>query len=189
MKKVLVVLVAGLVATVFMAARAHADEKSCCGDMKPGMQEKMMGMHEKMMGRMQGKEGQEPGLDEMIVHKAGFILENAQEMGLSDDQVMKVKTLKMNVEKTKIKNDAELKLLVLDIKAALEKDEIDKNGLNSLIDKKYAIKAQEAKDFVGAYADLKKMITKDQMNKLKDIHSKEMMEEKEEHEHAMEMHK
>jgi len=94
--------------------------------------------------------------------------------------LQKVKALKMNVKKSAIKSDADVELLVLDIEEALAKDEVDVNGVNALIDKKYGIKSQEAKTLVGAYADLKRVLTKDQMKKLHDIWNKGKMEGKSE---------
>jgi len=184
MKRILGVLILGLFAAAAFSMRAIADDAACCPGMKKGMHEKMMGaMHERMDKKIE--------LEEMFFHKAGLIMKNAAELGLSDDQLQKVKTLKLDAQKSMIKADADVELLVLDIQAALEKDEIDVNNINSLIDKKYGIKSQAAKVFVGAYGELKKVLNKDQMKKLHEIWKKEkmqdgkcaMMEGKEGHEH------
>jgi len=188
MKKILGVLAMGLLALAAFSTRAIADDQACCQGMKMGMQGKMMGaMQERMENKMD--------LDEMFFNKAHSIMENAAELGLSDDQLQKVKTLKTNTKKSMIKSDAEVEVLVLDIEAALEKDEIDVNNTTALIDKKYSIKSQEAKTLVGAYADLKNVLSKDQMKKLHDIWNRQkmewgkrgMMEGKEMREHKMGM--
>ena len=112
---------------------------------------------------------------EVFFHKTRMILKNAAELGLSEDQISKIKALKYNVEKSSIKEDADIKSIALDIREAIRKDDVDANAVNSLIDKKYALKAQKAKDDVEAYVSLKKILTSDQQKKLKEIWSSGMM--------------
>lgn len=170
MKKIWGVLILVLFAVVAFSARVIADDEVCCPGMKTGMQGKMMGaMHERMEKKTD--------LDEMFYHKVHLIAKNAVELGLSDEQIQKIKTLNLNTKKSIIKSDADVELLVLDIEAGLGKDEIDVNSLNALIDKKYNLKSQEVKTLVGAYADLKKVLSKEQMKKLHEIRDKEKVEE------------
>jgi len=189
MKKIFGVLILGLLTVAAFSMPARADDKAGCQGIK-------VGMHEKMPGVMREKTDKKIDLDEMFFHKAHLILENATELGLSDDQLQKIKRLKMSTKKSLIKSDAEVELLVLDIEEALENDEIDVGNINTLIDKKYNLKSQEAKTLLGAYADLKKVLSQDQMKKLHDIWNKQkceggkcvMMGAKEEHAHKMGMH-
>lgn len=113
---------------------------------------------------------------DMLSCKAHFIVEKASELGLSDDQVEKVKALKYSAKKNLIKKDADIETLALDIKEALGKDEVDLNAVNSLIDKKYAVKAERTKDLVKACVNVKKILTNDQQKKLKDMCSSCAME-------------
>lgn len=108
-------------------------------------------------------------LDDMVANKARFMLENAPKIGLSDEQVSKIKMLKIKAKKSSIKLDADIKILALDIKEAIGKDDIDINNVNSLIDKKYTLKAQKAKDMIAAKANIKKLLTKEQLKKVKDM--------------------
>jgi len=105
----------------------------------------------------------------MFLHKASFILKNAAELGLSDDQVEKIKAAEYSLKKSVIKEDADIESLALDIKEALRKDVVDLNAVNSLVDQKYAIKAQKTKEDIAAYANLKALLTKDQHKKMKEI--------------------
>ncbi|MDD5428393.1 MAG: hypothetical protein PHI58_04040 [Candidatus Omnitrophica bacterium] len=114
------------------------------------------------------------GTDNMFFHKAHMILDNAAELGLTNEQIEKVKALKYSVGKNVIKEDADIAAAALDIKEAMGKDEIDVNAVNKLIDQKYALKAQKAKDNVAAYVNLKKILSPDQFNKLKAMHKKGM---------------
>ena len=109
------------------------------------------------------------GHDEMFFHKAHLALAHATELGLSDDQVSKIKALEYTFKKSLIKEDADIKSLGLDIREAIQKDTVDTNAVNSLIDQKYVLKATKAKEAVQAYANLQKILTKDQYNKLKEM--------------------
>ena len=125
--------------------------------------------------------------DETFFQKAMFIKSKAAELGLSDEQQDKIMTLKLNTKKAGIKYDADVETLALDIKSELMKDSIDLKTVNSLIDKKYAVKAQKAKDLVAACADLQNILTKEQKDKLKTMcPAGGMMEKSKEH---MGMHK
>jgi Spy/CpxP family protein refolding chaperone len=114
-------------------------------------------------------------LADMFVFKAHFILANASDLGLSDDQMDKIMALKYGFKKSVIKNDADIESLVLDIKEELRKAEVDVAAVNTLIDKKYAAKAQRAKEIVSSCVSLKKVLTKEQMGKLKDLWQGGMM--------------
>lgn len=150
------IFVLALCAMIIASACAFADH----GDMGKGcMMDK--GSHGKMMMKM--------GKDDMFFKKAHFILENASAIGLTDDQKTKIKAQKYAVKKSMIKKEADIELLALDIKEELWKDDINLNNLNALIDKKYAAKAEKAKELAGAYVNLKNILTKEQQKKLKDM--------------------
>ena len=120
------------------------------------------------------------GHDEMFFRKAHLALAKAKELGLSDDQVSKIKALEYNLKKSSIKEEADIKSLGLDIKEAITKDTVDTNAVNSLIDKKYALKAAKAKEGIQAYANLKTILTKDQYDKLKEMRGHGMWGKKKE---------
>ena len=114
------------------------------------------------------------GHDEIFFRKAHLALARSTELGLTDDQVSKIKALKYTLEKSAIKENADIKSLGLDIREALEKDAVDTNAVNSLIDQKYTLKAGKAKEDIQAYANLKKILSKDQYNKLKEMRHRGM---------------
>jgi len=107
--------------------------------------------------------------DGIFFHKARMILSHAAELGLSDDQISKIKALEYDFKKNLIKEKADIQLLGLDIRQALRKDEVDVKTVNSLIDQKYVLKAQEAKQIVQACLDLKKILSKEQAKELKEL--------------------
>ena len=153
MKRIIVICIIACCALAVASSPLFADGMGKCNFM-PG--------HGSMCGKKADHEG-------MFLHKAAFILKNAAELGLSDEQVEKIKAAEYGLKKSTIKEDADIASLVLDIKEALRKDVVDLNAVNGLVDQKYVIKAQKAKEDIAAYANLKALLTKDQHNKLKEM--------------------
>ena len=117
-----------------------------------------------------GKMGQEMmGFDKSFCYKAGLILENSKELSLSKDQIEKIHVLKYNIKKSMIKQDANIESLMLDIKEALRKDEVDLVAIDKFIDEKHSLKAKKAKEIVRALVDLKKILNEEQREQLKEI--------------------
>jgi len=108
-------------------------------------------------------------LNEKVLKKAYFFLKNADEIGLSDDQVMNVKEIKVAAKKEMIRKDADIELLKIDIKSKLYSDNINLDEINKLIDQKYKLKNEKAKYLVAKYAELKGMLTDEQMEKAIEI--------------------
>ena len=154
MKRVMIIFVVILCASALVSSVAFADQCSMgkCNVMSKG---------HKMWGNK--------GHHEMFLQKAHLALAKAKELGLSDDQVSKIKDLTYNLKKSLIKEDADIKSLGLDIRTAITKDTVDTNAVNSLIDQKYTLKATKAKEAVQACANLKKILSKDQYDKLKEM--------------------
>jgi protein CpxP len=107
------------------------------------------------------------GLDDKILFKAKFMLKNQDELGLSKEQVAKIKEVKIAVKKDIVKRDAEIELLKIDIMAKMYEDKIDVAGIDKLIDKKYDLKKAKAKALVQTCADLRDILTEDQMKEFK----------------------
>ena len=166
MKKAVAVLILGLCVWPVLSAQAFAEDRCCCRGMKMGMGMGMQGGMDKM---------DKMDLNEIFFRKVGLIKNNAALLGVSDEQMQKIKMIKSGLKKSMIKSDSEVDLLVIDIEEALGKEEIDMNGVNALIDKKYMVKSQAAKTLIGAYAELKKSLNKEQMKKLSEIWMKDEM--------------
>lgn len=128
-----------------------------------------------------GKAGHKMDFEDKFYCKAHFLVENALELGLGDEQIEKIKTVKHDVGKNMIKNDAEIEMLGLDIKQALGKDEVNLAEINSLIDRKYVLKAQKAKELAQACVNVKNVLTKDQVKKMKEVWKKCALEAKMDH--------
>ncbi len=91
------------------------------------------------------------------------------ELKVSDEQLDQIMDLKFALKKDLIQREADIDVIKVDIRSLLYEDQIDVNAINKLIEQKYEIKKAKFKKIVGAYAKLKKVLTKEQMDKLKDI--------------------
>jgi hypothetical protein len=100
-------------------------------------------------------------------HIAHGILENKTELGLSDETFHKVKDLKISTKKDLIKAKAEIEITAVDIMAKMWEDSAELTEINKLIDKKYTLKKESMKTLVSAFVNLKKMVSKEQLNKLR----------------------
>lgn len=102
-----------------------------------------------------------------FMKKVKLIYRFQEELGITDEQLESLKTIKNTVKKDIIMKKAEIEVISVDIKAALEVDDIDVTAVNALIDKKYEIKKAKAKITVEALAKLKNVLTPAQKDKLK----------------------
>lgn len=157
MKKVFGILFIAFVALTVASSSAFSGECPMC-------KSKMTDTYKKSGAKM--------SFEDKFSRKIHSIISNSDEIGLSAEQLEKIHALKYGVKKNIIKNNAEIDILALDIKEALGKDDIDTGAVNSLIDKKYAIKAQKTKEIVAACANLKTILTKEQQDKMKEMCSK-----------------
>lgn len=113
-------------------------------------------------------------LKDKFFKKAHIILGSKEDLQLSDEQAAKIKELKLKTKKDLVMKDAELEVIGIDITAALHKDVIDMKAVNSLNDKKYALKKNNANSIAESLAALKGILSDDQKQKLKGMyHSKD----------------
>ncbi len=122
----------------------------------------MMGM--RAMKKMDDK----MDFEDKFYRKIHFILMRSAELGVSDQQVEQIQTLKYKTKKSLILKDAEIEGLGLDIMDALRKENVDVNAVNKIIDRKYEVKKQKAKELVNADVQLRTTLTAEQRNKLKE---------------------
>ena len=113
--------------------------------------------------------GNDMPLDKKLFKKLHMIFSHQDELGISDDQLAKIKELKIALKKDLIQKEADIDLVKVDIRSALYEDEINLEAVNKLIDQKYETKKSKSKQVVSTIAELKKILTKDQMDKLKDL--------------------
>ena len=124
-------------------------------------------------GECGNKDSKDRPLDKKVLKKIHMIFDHQDELGISDDQLAKIKDLKIALKKDLIQKGADIDIVKVDIRSALYEDKIDLAAVNKLIDQKYESKKSKSKKVVSTLAELKKILTKDQMDKLKDLKRKE----------------
>ncbi len=119
------------------------------------------------------KSSHHKGLDQIFFKKAHLALSNQEELDLSEEQVTVIRALKVETKKAYIRQKADAEIVGVDIMAQLYEDKVNTGRVNKLIDKKYAIKAANAKTLVGAYAQLKSQLSAEQMDQLGELRKKQ----------------
>ncbi len=125
------------------------------------------GSHDGMSSRDSGKDG--CPIAGKVLMKAHFFTSNSDEIGLSQDQVAQIKAIKMQTKKRMIQDGANMQLFMIDVESKLMEEKVDVEGLNALIDQGTTGMTASAKESVKAYADIKAVLTPDQMKKAKEI--------------------
>lgn len=116
------------------------------------------------------KKGQkDESLEKKFNKKVNFFMQHQELLDLSEDQVQQIEDLKLMVKKDLIMKKAEIEVVTLDIKVALKEWMIDAPAVNGLLDVKYELKKQKAKNLVAAYAKLKAVLTDDQKAAVKEM--------------------
>jgi len=88
---------------------------------------------------------------------------------LTDEQLDQIKDLKVALKKDLIRKKAEIKVIKVEIRSMMYEKEIDLDAINKLIDQKYELKKAKSKMVVESCANLKKILTGEQMDKFKEI--------------------
>ena len=119
------------------------------------------------------RDGKDMPLEKKFFKKVRMIFHHQDELGISDDQLAKIKELKVALKKDLIQKEADIDLVKVDIRSALYEDEVNLEAVNKLIDQKYETKKSKSKQVVSIIAQLKEILTKDQMDKLKNLKKKQ----------------
>jgi Spy/CpxP family protein refolding chaperone len=152
MKKILITSMAVVLALGFTQLNAFAEKKH------------RMGHHDY----------QKMSMNDRFFMKVKMIKKHQEEIGVTDDQMHQIKDIKTALKKDTIRKQAEIDILKIDIRSLMHKEQVDVKAVYKLIDKKYENKKAKAKKAVESFAQLKKIITKDQMAKLRSIKKNKM---------------
>ena len=117
-------------------------------------------------------------LKKKVFKKAHIIMKNKDELKLSENQITEIKKLKVNAKKDLIRKKAEIDVISVDIKSKLWDETIDVSGINKLVDQKYDLKKEKTKSLIAAYAELKKILSKEQKEILQELCHKDRMKMK-----------
>ena len=112
-------------------------------------------------------------MEKKFFKKLHMIFLHQEDLSVTDEQLSKLDELKVSLKKDFIKKQAEIDLIKVDIRSSLYEDEVNLEAVNVLIDKKYEIKKSKSKQLVASIAQLKKILSKEQMGKMKDLMHKQ----------------
>lgn len=130
-------------------------------------------------GHGRGAGGKGSDLREMFFKKSQMLWKHQAELGISEDQLAAISSLKAAVEKDLIQKDADSEVIGIDIQQRMMEDPIDVKAVNVLLDKKYEAKKAAARSLVSACAELRKILTEEQKQKMKQL----MMGQEKRHDH------
>jgi hypothetical protein len=108
-------------------------------------------------------------IEKKVFKKLHVIMKNKDELKLSENQIAEIKKLKVNAKKDLIRKKAEIDVISVDIKSKLWDETIDVSGINKLVDQKYDLKKEKTKSLIAACAELKKILSKEQKEMLKEL--------------------
>lgn len=177
MKKVLMIAVCLLViASVGVLAQQHEGKMNMqmCKKMNKGMD---------MQGCKGGMENCKMGMNCKGCKGCG---NNGMMMAMpfmnimTDAQKAEMKKMHIDHQKEMIALGAELKTIKLDIMSIMDSENIDEKTLNSKIDQASAVTAKIEKAQVGMMIKMKKMLTPEQVKKIKEMKNEHMNKTKKE---------
>ena len=123
---------------------------------------------EKRGGYDQGRHNQR-SIEGKFIKTVKIIHHNQDELNVNDNQLNQIMELKKALKKDSIWKKAEIEIITVDIRSLLHEDETDVDAVSKLIDQKYEIKKAGMKKVVKSFAELKKILTKEQKEKLKKV--------------------
>ena len=107
-----------------------------------------------------------------------FILENQSTLGLSDDQLSAVKDLKISTQKSLTMRKAEIDVINIDIDVKMWEENMNKDTLNELMDRKFDHEKAKAKFLVESFMTLNTTLASEQKKSLQALWKKGMTEDK-----------
>lgn len=164
MKKFSIVLIALLLAVSAMPSFAHGHKGKCRGE------------HHQTCCRSDKHHGHgkyQCPVTSMLMKKSKFFLSNADQIGLNEEQVNKIKAIQMDTKKDAIRGKADMQIAFLDLEAKLHENPLDMKGLNEMADNFSTGMAAGLKKMIQRLADLKAILTPEQMEKAKKLWKKQ----------------
>ncbi len=107
------------------------------------------------------------GLDDKLIGKFHFVLQNEDELALTPEQTHDIKELKKSVKKKVIESEAAVDIIKVDLYAAMSEDPMNVDLVNDLIDKKYDEKKHKAKLLIQSYSKFQSILNDEQKEKMK----------------------
>jgi len=160
MKKMMIVVLTGLMFLGLASQRSYADPCRC-GEI--GMYGGQQMMHHG------------PGFRDGAGH---FLWKKLVGLGLSDQQIEALKAIRIRVEKDTIKKRADLQLARVDLRELLHKDPVDMSAVEANLKKAESVRTDLRLSHIKAREEIKAILTPEQRKKLKeDIKASFLMHE------------
>ena len=115
-----------------------------------------------------GHEGH--SLEDKYFGKVWFLLENGMELGLTEDQINQIENIQFDVKRALIDAKSKTELAALDIYQELRKDKPDLKKIDQILDRKYAAKANSAKNVAHSIVNTKAVLSPEQQAKAKELY-------------------
>jgi len=149
MKKMMIVVLTGLMFLGLASQRSYADQCGCGA----------MGMHggPRMMHHDHGSRG---------AHD--FLWKKLMGLGLSDQQTDALKAIRIRVTKDTIKKRADLQLARVDLREILQKDPVDMKAVEASLKKVESARTDLKLTHIKAWQEMKAVLTPEQRKKLKE---------------------
>jgi len=97
------------------------------------------------------------------------ILEKHNELNLSKEQISQIKKLSATIKKDLINRDAKIKTLNVEINTLMWEFPFETEAVNELLSEQYALKTEQSKYLISAYARLEAILAEEQVQKLKEL--------------------
>jgi Spy/CpxP family protein refolding chaperone len=130
-----------------------------------------------MSGGMGMKQCPGMGMAFGFLMKIGKAIENPkiiEKLGLSDVQVSKIKKLQSDTMKSQIKDESDLKIMNIDLRDLLEQDNPDTSKVDAKIDEIGKKQTEMQKKMFHSLLDMKGVLSKEQVTKLKNLGAERM---------------
>ncbi|MBD3296664.1 MAG: hypothetical protein GF392_04790 [Candidatus Omnitrophica bacterium] len=109
------------------------------------------------------------GMEGRLFCKIKTMMVHQDELGLSEEQIKKIEALKFATKRELIRKKADIAMARVEICQKMSGDKIDIPEVESLVDLKYGYKSEKAKALVKSCANLRDILTVEQMKKFKKI--------------------
>ncbi len=153
MKKMMIVVLTGLMFLGLASQRSYAD--SCrCGE---------MGMHGGPQMMHHG-----PGFRDGLPSAGRFLWKKLMALGLSEKQIDTLKAIRSRVVKDTIKKRADLELARVELRELLDKNPVDMGAIEANLKKAESVRTDLRLSHIKAMEEIKAILTPEQQKKLRE---------------------
>lgn len=113
-------------------------------------------------------------------HLLRGLLGSQKEMGLTEDQVSKLKTIQLDLDRTRIKSEADIMVAERELTALVEDDKTDLAAIEAKVKQSEMLEVGLRMTAIKARRDVMAILTPEQSQRIKAVHERMMMQDKDE---------